>query len=426
MINLNTSTIAIIILFFTIVSFVWGKIPLAITALSSAILMGIFKVIPFKVAFSGFSNDVTLMVIGSMIIGEAVFETGAADKIGRSIIKIVGYDEKKFIVACILLTAILSALLSNTAVVAMMLPVVAAVSKVSKGKIKKKNLYMAIGFAANVGGGMTLVGSTPNVVGQGMLIESGIEGMKFFDLTLGSIPRLIFMVIFYITIGVRLQNKIFNFEEIERRIDSNNENTNKSTTNIKMILSVVIMILMIVGFISEIWTVGTVAMVAGIFCIVTGCISLKAVFERIDWNTIWILAGSFGFAAGLSESGAGELIANRIISMLGADVSLYKLLIIFTIISVILSNIMSSTASSAMICPIAISMCQVLNLPAKPVIMAIVWGLNLAFLTPVATPPVTMTLQAGYRFLDYTKIGSILMIGSLIITILIYPLVFSL
>lgn len=388
--------------------------------------MGIFKVIPFKVAFSGFSNDVTLMVIGSMIIGEAVFETGAADKIGRSIIKIVGYDEKKFIVACILLTAILSALLSNTAVVAMMLPVVAAVSKVSKGKIKKKNLYMAIGFAANVGGGMTLVGSTPNVVGQGMLIESGIEGMKFFDLTLGSIPRLIFMVIFYITIGVRLQNKIFNFEEIERRIDSNNENTNKSTTNIKMILSVVIMILMIVGFISEIWTVGTVAMVAGIFCIVTGCISLKAVFERIDWNTIWILAGSFGFAAGLSESGAGELIANRIISMLGADVSLYKLLIIFTIISVILSNIMSSTASSAMICPIAISMCQVLNLPAKPVIMAIVWGLNLAFLTPVATPPVTMTLQAGYRFLDYTKIGSILMIGSLIITILIYPLVFSL
>lgn len=426
MINLNTSTIAIIILFFTIVSFVWGKIPLAITALSSAILMGIFKVIPFKVAFSGFSNDVTLMVIGSMIIGEAVFETGAADKIGRSIIKIVGYDEKKFIVACILLTAILSALLSNTAVVAMMLPVVAAVSQVSKGKIKKKNLYMAIGFAANVGGGMTLVGSTPNVVGQGMLIESGIEGMKFFDLTLGSIPRLIFMVIFYITIGVRLQNKIFNFEEIERRIDSNNENTNKSTTNIKMILSVVIMILMIVGFISEIWTVGTVAMVAGIFCIVTGCISLKAVFERIDWNTIWILAGSFGFAAGLSESGAGELIANRIISMLGADVSLYKLLIIFTIISVILSNIMSSTASSAMICPIAISMCQVLNLPAKPVIMAIVWGLNLAFLTPVATPPVTMTLQAGYRFLDYTKIGSILMIGSLIITILIYPLVFSL
>ncbi|UHR03222.1 SLC13 family permease [Peptoniphilus sp. GNH] len=423
---MNTSTIAIIILFFTIVSFVWGKIPLAITALSSAILMGIFKVIPFKVAFSGFSNDVTLMVIGSMIIGEAVFETGAADKIGRSIIKIVGYDEKKFIVACILLTAILSALLSNTAVVAMMLPVVAAVSKVSKGKIKKKNLYMAIGFAANVGGGMTLVGSTPNVVGQGMLIESGIEGMKFFDLTLGSIPRLIFMVIFYITIGVRLQNKIFNFEEIERRIDSNNENTNKSTTNIKMILSVVIMILMIVGFISEIWTVGTVAMVAGIFCIVTGCISLKAVFERIDWNTIWILAGSFGFAAGLSESGAGELIANRIISMLGADVSLYKLLIIFTIISVILSNIMSSTASSAMICPIAISMCQVLNLPAKPVIMAIVWGLNLAFLTPVATPPVTMTLQAGYRFLDYTKIGSILMIGSLIITILIYPLVFSL
>lgn len=421
---MDNSTIALIILFFTIVSFVLGKIPLAITAVSSAILMGIFNIIPFKTAFSGFSNDVTLMVVGSMIIGEAVFETGAAEKIGQSIIRVVGYNEKKFIVTCLILAAILSALLSNTAVVAMMLPVVAAVSQVSEGRIKKKNSFMAIGFAANIGGGMTLVGSTPNVVGQGMLIAAGLEGMKFFDLTLGSIPRLVFMILFYLTIGVKLQDKIFNFEEVERKIKDDGQKDKKS--NFKMILSVSIMLLMIVGFISEIWTVGTVALVAGILCIITKCISLKTVFERMDWNTIWILAGSFGFAAGLSESGAGQLIANKIISLLGSDVTLFKLLVIFTIIAVVLGNIMSSTASSAMMCPIAISMCQVLNLPAKPVVMAIVWGLNLAFLTPVATPPVTMTLQAGYRFLDYTKIGSVLLIGSLILTIAVYPLIFAL
>lgn len=193
-----------------------------------------------------------------------------------------------------------------------------------------------------------------------------------------------------------------------------------------MILSIVIMVLMVLGFVTGLWTVGTVAMVSGIACIVTGCISLKQAFQRIDWNTIWILAGSFGFAAGLSESGAGALIANKAIALLGNDISMFKILIVFTVISVILGNLMSSTASAAMLCPIAISMCQALGMQPKSVIMVIVWGLNLAFLTPVATPPVTMTLQGGYRFLDYTKIGSILLLGCLILTVLMYPMVFNL
>ena len=87
---------------------------------------------------------------------------------------------------------------------------------------------------------------------------------------------------------------------------------------------------------------------------------------------------------------------------------------------------MSSTASMAMLGPIAISMCATLGFEAKPVIMACIWALNLAFLTPTATVPVTMTLQGGYRFLDYTKIGSIVMVGCLILTIACYPFVFQL
>lgn len=79
-----------------------------------------------------------------------------------------------------------------------------------------------------------------------------------------------------------------------------------------------------------------------------------------------------------------------------------------------------------MLGPIALSMCASLGYAAKPVIMAIIWSLNLAFLTPIATPPVTMTLQGGYRFLDYTKIGTPLLIGCLILTIASYPFVFQL
>lgn len=421
------STIALIILVITIILFASGKIPLAITAVGAALAMGVLGVIPFASAFAGFSSDVTMMVIGSMIIGEALFETGVAQKLGASIIKMVGMREKLFIVVCVVVSAILSAFLSNTAVVAMMLPVVAATAAGSRGVISKKNSFMAIGFAANIGGGMTLVGSTPNVIGQGILADAGLETMSFFDLTWGSIPRLLFIVLFYATIGHALQKRIFNFEEkFDCAAQEPTDQPKEKRSTAKMILSSGILLLTVIGFVSGVWTVGAVAMVAGLACVLTGCISMKQVFERLDWTTVWVLAGSLGFAAGISESGAGKLIADTVIGWMGGNISVFKLLIIFTILSVIMSNLMSSTASMAMLGPIALSMCTSLGYAAKPVIMAIIWSLNLAFLTPIATPPVTMTLQGGYRFLDYTKIGSLILIGCLILTIASYPFVFQL
>ncbi len=424
---MEASTIALIILAVTIILFATGKLPLAVTAVGAALAMGIFGVIPFSKAFAGFSNDVTMMVIGSIVIGETLFETGVAQKMGTTIIKMVGTNERLFIVVCVVLAAALSAFLSNTAVVAMMMPVVAATAASSHGKITKKGSYMAIGFAANVGGGMTLVGSTPNVIGQGLLSDNGLTTMSFFDLTLGSIPRLLFMVVFYTTLGYTLQNKIFNFEESydDMAVDEQSARPEQGSTT-KMILSTLILVFAVAGFVIGFWTVGAVAMVAALLCVLTGCITLKKLFLRMDWNTVWVLAGSLGFAAGISESGAGEKIANFFIGLLGADISMFKLLLVFTAISVILGNLMSSTATMAMLGPIAISMCASLGFEAKPVIMVIIWALNLAFLTPTATVPVTMTLQGGYRFLDYTKIGSILMVCCLALTIVTYPFVFQL
>lgn len=424
---MEPSTIALIILAITIILFATGKVPLAVTAVASALAMGIFGVIPFTKAFAGFSNDVTMMVMGSIVIGEALFETGVAQKMGTAIIKMVGTNERLFVIVCVVLAAVLSAFLSNTAVVAMMMPVVAATAASSKGKITKKGSYMAIGFAANVGGGMTLVGSTPNVIGQGLLADNGLQTMGFFDLTLGSIPRLLFMVVFYATLGYTLQNKIFNFEErYEDDCAAAVQEEEERRSVVKMILSSAILVFAVVGFVAGFWTVGAVAMAAALLCVLTGCISIKALFHRMDWNTVWVLAGSLGFAAGISDSGAGQLIADFFIGLLGADISMFKLLLVFTLISVILGNLMSSTATMAMLGPIAISMCASLGFEAKPIIMVIIWALNLAFLTPTATVPVTMTLQGGYRFLDYTKIGAILMLGCLALTILTYPFVFQL
>jgi len=193
-----------------------------------------------------------------------------------------------------------------------------------------------------------------------------------------------------------------------------------------MWLSIIILVGTIVGFATETWTFGTVAMVAGVLCIITKCISIKAVYQRMDWTTIWVVAGSLGFACGLDKSGAGKLIADTAIKLVGSNMSNYTFLILFSVLSVLLANFMSSTATMAMLAPIGIFMARGLGFDPKALVMALVWCINLAFATPVGTPPITMTLSGGYSFKDYVKVGGILVVCCTVITILSYPLLFDL
>lgn len=420
----DSSIAALLVLAAVVVLFVTELVPVSVAAVSGALAMGVLGLIPFQDAFSGFSNDVTMMLLGGTIVGTTLFETGMAQLLGDSMIRLIGLNERRFLVACVVVSGLLSAFLSNTAVVAMMLPVVDTIAAGSGGTIRRKNVYMAIGFSANIGGGMTLAGSPPNAIGQGLLMNAGAESMGVFDLTWASIPRFLFVVGFYAAVGYRLQNKVFDFRETgvpsEERCEPPGE---RGGSRAKMLLSGVILAGMTAGFALQTWTVGATALFAGLACIWTGCIRVKQVFTQMDWSAVWTLAGSLGIAAGIDRSGAGKLIADTAVGWLGDSVSLLTLMALFSVLSVAMGNLMSSSPSMAILGPIAINICGELGYAPKPVIMAIIWSLNLAFLSPIATPPVTMTMQCGYRFSDYAKVGSVLLAGCLALTILCYPFI---
>ena len=404
------STIAMLIVLAAAVCFVTRIIPISITAVAASIAMAAFGIITWPVAFSGFANDVTVMVIGASIVGDAIFETGAAKILGDWVLKLCGNSERAFITACVIIGCITSAFTSNLAVVVMMMPIAAAAASSSNGLITKKNTYMAIGFAAMIGGGMTLVGSIPNVVGQAFLVNAGLEPMAFFDLTLLTFPRFIVFVLFYATIGISLQNKVFDFPEIPAPVmEAAESGEEKPLSPIKVWTPVVIMVLMIAGFISGIWTPGALAMIAGIACVVTGSISIHKVFEGMDWTTVWVLAGGLGFATGLSTSGAGELIATTVIGWFGGNLSFFKLLVVLYIVSVVLANLITASTVMTMLTPIALFICKEMGYDGKAMVMALIMILNTSgFINPVACAPVTVTLSGGYRFSDYAKMGSIL------------------
>jgi len=426
---METSTIALIIIGFMLVLFVTERIPLATTAILACLAMAIFGVIPVTTAFSGFGNDIVFLIAGMLIVGNAIFETGAAKEVGEIIVSAVGKNETVFMIVIILVSVVISLFMNNSATAALMLPIAASAVAASKGKLQKKNSFMMIGIAVCVGGGLTLVGSPPQLIAQAFLEQGGHETMGFFEISKFGLPVLGLLLVFYLTVGRKLQNKIFNFPEVEddksKLASADSESADAAPKSVvKMLISAGILLFCIIGFITGLWSMGVVAMLGASLCVITGCISQKRLFEKMDWTTVVILACSFGVATGLEASGAGNLIATGLLSLFGDNLTPWLLCAVLAFVAIVITNFMSSTAAASILIPISAFAAIEAGFDVKAAVMITAVAANIGYATPVSTPPITMTLSAGYRFMDYVKFGGLFNLLAYILIVLLIPIVF--
>jgi len=421
----DTAYIALIIIGVALVLYITEWIPIATTSVLACLALVMFGVLTGGQAFGGFANDMVFLIIGMVVVGNALFETGAAQTAGRGILKIVGGNEKLAVVILILIAIIPAAFLSNTAAAAMMLPVAVTAISASNGKFRKKRMYMVIGIAAVTSGGLTMVGSTPQLMAQTSMANHGFDTFGFFDIALLGAPIILLLLLYYLTIGHKILDKMGEDpkEEHKRVV---NPQALSTPSPIKMWIVVAVLIFCIVGFITQLWTLGTVALLGAAVCIVTKCITQKRVFETMDWNTVVIIGGSLGLSAGLNYSGAGQMIAEGAVGLLGADASPWLVVSLLALIAVLLGNFMSATATAALLIPISISIALQMGIDVHAVVMAVVVSCNISYATPVSTPPMTMTLSAGYKFTDYIKFGGLFNLLAYLLVVALFPLVLNL
>lgn len=417
--------LASVIFVVILISFVMQRRPAGLTAVVGSLLMMIFGIIEPSDVVAPFGSDTVIMVASVLILGSAVFETGAAEIIGSAIVRRMGRNEKLLIMVLVLTVSILSSFLSNSAVVAIFLPLLASLARSSGGAITKKNTYMAVGIASVVGGNCTLAGSTPQLTAQAILqTTDSVRELTFWELGKVGFPLVIVLALYYLFIGIRLQKKVFDFPEVEDPAPSGDGGQVRSKA--KCITVCLIMLGCVAGFTAGVFSFGTVGAIAAALCILTGCISFDKAFKSLDWNTICVLGGAMGISTALNKSGVVQAVADMIISAFGSGANPVTICLVLLVTSAGLGNIMSHTATAAVLTPLAISLGTGLGVDPIPYVVTVVIGCNLAFATPVATPPLTMTMVGGYRFTDYTKVGGLYNLLSLIAAALLIPLAYGL
>ena len=430
----NQAILSILIIVAAMFSFALELVPLPITAMTAALAMGIFGIISFEDIYSGFASTSVMMVAGMIIIGNSIFASGLADYIGNKLTKTaVVRNERIFLFVMIIFSALLSAFLSNSAVVAMCIPLVGTIALKSSGKIQNKNIIMAVGMAAAMGGACTIAGSTAQLAAQQILeTTDGCRPLGFFELSYVCAPLCLILALYFATFGYKIQKKTFLFQDVnvlgsvgqEAKEAKKAEDTPKLTR--KMIFSGIAMLFCIISFISGIWNVAVIALVGATFCLLTGCLSFKNAMLTMDWNTIVILGAVQGFAKGLDKSGGGKLLAEAALNVLGGtDASPYLILITGIVISVILTNFMSNTAVLAMLTPMFINIGFQIGIRPEVFILGCIIGGSTALATPIGTPSVTQTLVAGYRFKDYIRVGLPITVILTIACCILCPIVYG-
>ena len=413
------STKCLILLAVIALFFVTEIIPLAVTAMAGSIACGLLGFIPAKQVFSGLSNSTVVLFAGMFVVGAAMFYTGLAQKIGETVVRFTGTGENSLMVGVMLVGAGLSSVLSNTGTAACLLPVVLGVC--AAAKIPASTELMPLAFACGLGGIITLVGTPPNIIASGALEQAGYRAFGFFEFAKIGIPLTLAGLVYMMFIGKHLLPKrvISEDTEVEQEIEANETSTNKMVVSGVILLAVVLtMALGIKGV-----TLEMAAITGAIVAVLTGCLTEKQAYASIDWVTIFLFAGMMPVSSAMSKTGAGKVIAEWAVGLMGGTPSPMIVTAVLFILSCGLTQFMSNTASAALLCPIGIAISKQLGADPAAVLMAIAVAASCAFATPVGTPPNTLVLgPGGFKFMDYVKAGTGLVIVCFVISLILIPM----
>ena len=422
---MSPAVTTLIVLGFVAFFFITELVPLAITALAGAIVLGLLGVIPVNTVFSGLSNSTVVLFAAMFVIGASMFHTGLAQKMGQGVVKLSGKSENGLMAGIMIAAAALSSVTSNTGTTACLIPVILGICQAAK--IPASRQMMPLAFAAGLGGIITLVGTPPNIIAAGALKAAGLRPFGFFEFAWIGIPLTIAGLIYMLTIGKRLLPKeqisadgVKVDEEAAAEAKAGVSDPKKQwITGLVLIAVVVVMALDLKRVPLEV-----AAGIGALVLVVTGCLSEKQAYRGIDWVTIFLFAGMMPIATAMDKSGAGKMIAEWVVGMLGGSPGPMMVTSALFLLSAGLTQFMSNTACTALLAPIGISIATGLGASPHAVLMAIAVAASCAFATPVGTPPNTLVLgPGGYKFNDYVKAGTGLVVVCFIVSIIVIPMV---
>jgi di/tricarboxylate transporter len=202
------------------------------------------------------------------------------------------------------------------------------------------------------------------------------------------------------------------------------EQTLGAPARVKAPLAALVLFGMLVIMITDLVPLATASMLAALVMILTGCLTIDEAYEAVDWKSIVLIAGMLPMATALEKVGLVNLAAQGFTQGLG---NFGPMIVLggFFLLTSIFTQVLSNTATTVLLAPIALASAIQLGVQPYAFLMGIAIAASMAFASPVASPANTLVMGAGhYRFSDYIRVGLPLIFITLLAGMLFIPLVF--
>ena len=147
------------------------------------------------------------------------------------------------------------------------------------------------------------------------------------------------------------------------------------------------------------------ALLGCLVLIVTGCLNWKEAMASLSTQVILIIVASLAMGTALLKTGGADYLANLFVAITFGAPSAVVLMGLMLMMA-ILTNVVSNNAAAVIGTPIAIGIAQRLGLPLEPFVLAVLFGANLSFVTPMAYQTNLLIMNAaGYKFGDFVRVG---------------------
>ena len=171
------------------------------------------------------------------------------------------------------------------------------------------------------------------------------------------------------------------------------------------------------------------AVVAGLLAagalVLSNVLTMPQAYRSISWTTVVLVGGMTPLSLAMQESGAAQQLADGLVDLVG-DGSPYLLTAGLFVLTAVMGQLISNTATALIVIPIAVTAAAQSGVSAQPVLLAVNVAAAGAFLTPVATPANLMVMgPGGYKFGDYWKFGICMMTLFAVVAIFYVPLFWS-
>lgn len=380
-------------------------------------------------ALSGFSNTSVHTVASLFIVGAAVKDSELIHGLIYRLLK-TSKSITSTLFRMMMVTSSFSALINNTPLVVILLPAVQEWA--FSNHTRPSKLLIPLSYAAILGGTITLIGTSTNLLIHGLLVEKGLEGFHFLDFAFFGLPLAVAGILYCSIFGhfllpnremVKNEPSLLNqtYKIIEPVTGEGRAHAKKIGFKKAITLSVLILMIGLGSF--QVLSLYKLSLGAAAVLVLTRTLKSADLIKSINWNVLTLMAGSIGIGKAVESSGLAVFFSTALL-LLKDHLGVVGIIVLFYFLTSALTEVLNNLAAAALMFPIGFALAEALFLDPYMFAMLTAIAASCSFLTPIGYQTNMIVYGAGgYKFTDFIKIGLPLSLICMTLTLFITYLI---